>query len=166
MRLSGPLNLKTIFVLMEPATVIITALALGAATGVKTIAEQAVKDGYTGLKTLITSRYPGLNIEKIEQQPNSEAQRKAAEEGLVDAGGDRDREILQKAKLLLEAIENLSEEELPSIGINLEKVKGASLLIDDVSATGRGVNIKESEFGDITIKKVTSRRSDDNSPKS
>jgi len=49
---------------MEPATIIVTALALGAATGLKSVSEKAVKDSYLffWLKTL-TSR-DGMKAEK------------------------------------------------------------------------------------------------------
>ena len=38
---------------MDPITIIVTALALGAAAGLKPTAEQAVKVAYAGLKKLI-----------------------------------------------------------------------------------------------------------------
>jgi hypothetical protein len=140
---------------MEPLTIVISALALGAATGIKSAAEKAVKDGYEGLKNLIKAKYPNVSIERLERKPDSKTQREALEEDLVDAGGDKDLEVLRKAKVLLEAIEDLPKEDVPAIGVNLEKIKGASLVIEDIIATGYGVNIKEGEFeGDITIKKV------------
>lgn len=152
---------------MEPVTIIITALALGAATGVKSIAEQAVKDGYEGLKTLIKTKYPNVSIDRLERKPDSETQRKAVEEDLADSGGDKDLEILQKAKILIEAIESLPKEEVPAIGVNLEKIKGASLTIEDVIATGYGVNVKEGEFqGNVSIKKIRAGQQGDINPKS
>ena len=42
---------------MDPGTLIVTALALGAAAGLKATAEQAVKDTYSGLKRLIIDHY-------------------------------------------------------------------------------------------------------------
>jgi len=152
---------------MEPVTIIITALALGAATGVKSITEQAVRDGYEGLKTLIKTKYPNISIDRLERKPDSETQRKAVEEDLVDAGGDKDLEILQKAKTLIEAIESLPKEEVPAIGVNLEKVKGASLTINDVIATGYGVNVKEGEFqGNVSITQIRAGQQGDVNPKS
>jgi hypothetical protein len=151
---------------MEPVTVIISALALGAATGVKSVAEKAVKDGYEGLKSLIKNKYPNINIDRLERKPDSDTQRKAVEEDLVDAGGDNDLEVLQKAKTLIEAIESLPKEEVPAIGVNLEKIKGASLTIEDIIATGCGVNIKEGEFQrDLVIKKVRAGQQEGDNPK-
>ena len=43
---------------MEPVTTIIaSAIALGAAAGLKPTVEQAIKDAYDGLKRLIVDRY-------------------------------------------------------------------------------------------------------------
>jgi hypothetical protein len=151
---------------MEPVTIIITALALGASTGVKSIAEQAVKEGYEGLKNLIKTKYPSITIDRLERKPESETQRKAVEEDLADAGGDKDLEVLQKAKILIGAIENLPKQEVPAIGVNLEKIKGASLTIDDVIATGIGVNVKDGEFqGDVSIKGIRAGQQGDIHPK-
>jgi hypothetical protein len=38
---------------MEPVSLIVTSLALGAAAGLKPTAEQAIKDAYGALKSLI-----------------------------------------------------------------------------------------------------------------
>ncbi len=40
-------------------TVIASAIALGAAAGLKPTVEQAIKDAYEGLKRIITDRYQG-----------------------------------------------------------------------------------------------------------
>jgi len=60
---------------MEPLTIVISALALGAATGIKSAAEKAVKDGYEGLKNLIKAKYPNVSIERLERKPDSKTQR-------------------------------------------------------------------------------------------
>ena len=41
---------------MDPITLIVTALAAGAALGVKDAASSAVKDAYAGLKALVSKR--------------------------------------------------------------------------------------------------------------
>jgi hypothetical protein len=45
--------------MMDPITLIVTALAAGAALGVKDAASTAVKDGYNGLKALVKKRFAG-----------------------------------------------------------------------------------------------------------
>ncbi len=152
---------------MEVVTTIVTALALGAATGIKSVAEKGVKDAYNILKSLISSKYPDVGIESLEKKPNSEIKRKAVEEDLVDAGADKNIEVLQQAKVLLERFANLPVESQPAIGVNLEKVKAAALKIEDIIATGTGVNVQEGEFsGDIEIKQVRAGGEKENNPKS
>ena len=151
---------------MEPATIIVTALALGAATGLKSVAEKGVKDSYEAIKNLIISKYPKVGIERLEEKPDSKKRQGAVEEDIVDCGVDKDEEVLRKAKTLLKAIEELSESEVPAIGVNLEEIKGAGLKIEDVIATGTGVNVKKAELtGDIEIKQVRSGSKGDENPK-
>lgn len=140
---------------MEPATIIVTALALGAATGMKSVAEQAVKDAYQGLKNLIKTKYPDVGVERLEKKPDSKNQQSAIEEEIADLGADKDPDILQKAEVILEAAKNLPIENLPAIGVDLEKIKGAALKIKDIMATGTGVKIREAEIqGEISIEDV------------
>lgn len=151
---------------MEPATIIVTALALGAATGLKSVAEKGVKDSYEAIKGLIISKYPQVGIKRLEEKPDSKNRQGAVEEDIVDFGVDKDKEVLQKAKTLLKAIEELSSSEVPAIGVNLEEIKGAALKIEDVIATGTGVNVKKGEFtGDIEIKQVRAGSLGDEKPK-
>jgi hypothetical protein len=131
---------------MEPATIIVTALALGAATGIKSVAEQAVKDGYQVLKNLFNTKYPDVGIDRLEKKPESKTQQAAIEEEIADLGADKDAEILQKAEVLLETIKNLPAENVPAIGVDLEKIKGATLKIKDIIATGAGVRVRDGEF--------------------
>ena len=140
---------------MEPATIIVTALALGAATGMKSVAEQAVKDGYQGLKNLIKTKYPDVGVERLEKKPDSKNQQNAVEEEITDLGADKDTEILQKAEVLLEAAQNLPTENLPAIGVDLEEIEAAALKIKDIIATGTGVKVRKGKFqNEINIEQV------------
>lgn len=146
---------------MEPVTVIVTALALGAASGCKSIAEQVVKDGYEGLKAVIKAKHPQISIDRLEQKPESMAQRAVIEEDISEVGGDKDLEILQKAKVVFEAVEKLPRDVVLLIGVDLENIKGYSLFIEEIVSTGAGVKVKGSDFqGDITIKNVKAGEKD------
>ena len=150
---------------MEPATIIVTALALGAATGIKSVAEQAVKDGYQVLKNLFNTKYPDVGVDRLEKKPESKTQQAAIEEEIADLGADKDAEILQKAEVLLETIKNLPAENVPAIGVDLEKIKGATLKIKDIIATGAGVRVRDGEFsGEINIEQVRAGHKE-NTPK-
>jgi len=151
---------------MEPATIIVTALSLGAATGMKSVAEQAVKDGYQGLKKLLKAKYPDVGIDRLEKKPESKTQQAAVEEEIADLGADKDTEILQKAEVLLDTVKNLPAENVPAIGVDLEKIKAASLKIKDIIATGTGIKVREGEFsGDINIEQVRAGNQGNTSPK-
>lgn len=140
---------------MEPVTTIVTALALGAAAGSQSIAEKAVKDGYQGLKVIIQRCYETIKIQPLEEKPKSKARQEVLIEDLTDVEADKNLEILEQAKILIERIQNLSEAEVPAIGVKLEDIKGFNLNIEDIIASGTGVDIKRAELkGDINIKEI------------
>lgn len=68
---------------MDPITMIVSAIALGAAAGLKPTAEQAVKDAYAGLKALIQLKYANVSLAPLEEAPESEARRAVVEEDLA-----------------------------------------------------------------------------------
>jgi hypothetical protein len=91
---------------MEPITVLMSALAaLGG-----TIGDQAVKDGYAGLKELIVRKF-GMNSPRLEptvsdytHDPDTYA--KPAEKVLKEVGADRDQEVIDRATELLKQAES------------------------------------------------------------
>jgi hypothetical protein len=141
---------------MEPVTTGIgTGLALGAWAVVKSTAEQAVKDAYTTLKTLLKRKYAKVNVEQLEEDPSSKNHRAVVEADLAQTGADRDEELLRAAKTLLDTIQRQAPETASAIGVDLEDIRGASLTIENIIATGTGVKAKKVDTsGDITIKRV------------
>jgi hypothetical protein len=78
---------------MDPVTLIVMALAAGAALGLKDTASQAVKDAYGGLKALVKKRFTGrpdgeLVLARHEQAPDTWKEPLAAELTAADAGDD------------------------------------------------------------------------------
>jgi hypothetical protein len=89
---------------MDPITLIVTALATGAVSGITESASSAVKDAYTGLKALVRKRLAGrpdaeLVLARHEQAPETWQAPLAAV--LVDAGADRDADLVAAAQALL-----------------------------------------------------------------
>lgn len=89
---------------MDPITLIVTALASGAAAGTADAASSAVKDAYASLKALVARRLGGgagaeLVLAKHEGAPDVWRAPLAAE--LADARADRDLELVQAARVLM-----------------------------------------------------------------
>lgn len=143
---------------MDPITSIVMALALGAAAGLKPVAEQVIKDGYAGLKALIQRKYATVDVEQLEANPSSKNRRGVVEEELATAGADQDAEVLRQAEVLLEAVRSRAPDTAAAIGVDLKDIEGAALAIRRVTATGSGVKVERAKMrGDITIEDIQAR---------
>jgi hypothetical protein len=147
---------------MEPVTLIVTALALGAAAGLKPTAERAVKDAYSGLKSLIERKFAKVDLSLLEARPENKNRQAVVEEELQEVGAHQDAEILKQAQTLLDTVSEKAPTAGAAIGVNLENIKGASLELSKIIAqsTGQGsatgVNISGADIqGDIKISDVT-----------
>lgn len=92
---------------MDPITLIIGALAAGAATGFTETASKAVQDAYAGLKALLRRRFAGrpeaeTALEQHEKKP--EVWEAPLAEALRETGADEDDEILKAATQLRELL--------------------------------------------------------------
>jgi hypothetical protein len=146
---------------MDPITIIVTALAAGAAAGLKPTAEQIVKDAYVGIKTFIQRKYAKVNLTPLENKPESEKKRASVAEDLIDVGAINDLELLDQAKALLDVVYRYDTTTAAAIGVNLEEVRAQYLNVRKVVAEGIGINVRKSEFtGGIDIGEVQSGRGD------
>lgn len=94
---------------MDPITLIVAALAAGAASGVKDAASSAVRDAYAGLRALVKKRLAGradaeLILARYERAP--ETWRAPLETELGEAGADRDSSLLAAAQALMGLLDN------------------------------------------------------------
>lgn len=140
---------------MEPISVIMGALSLGIAAGLKPTAEQAVKDAYQGLKALIQKRY-SVSLDNLEQKPDSKAQQAAIEEALTDNKAETDKELITQAQKVVEEVEKHDAQVAQTIGVNLVEVKSKLAEFKNIRAGegAIGVNVEKSEidelkFGDV-----------------
>ncbi len=69
---------------MDTIGIIVSALASGAAAGLKPITEKAIKDAYAGLKSMIQRKYSRVDLLPIENKPESQSKRESVAEDLVD----------------------------------------------------------------------------------
>jgi len=93
---------------MDPITLILTALAAGAALGVKDTASAAVKDAYKGLKALVKKRFAGrqdgeLVLARYEEAPDTWKSPLTAELTAVGAGADED--LVTAAQALMQLVD-------------------------------------------------------------
>ncbi len=139
---------------MDPVTAIVAAIALGAAAGAKDVATQAIKDAYAGLKSLIASRYPKVDVAALEKAPESKARRSVVEEDLQAGAAGGDAELAAAARRLVELV----QEHAPAaaaIGVDFKDIAAVNLRLADIEATGTGVRVERGAFsGDIDISGV------------
>jgi pantothenate kinase len=148
---------------MEPITTMIaSAIALGAAAGLKPIVEQGIKDAYDGLKRLIAERYRDKAevvdaVEYVSKNPEAEKRRAVLEEALTDAGATKDTTLIEAAKAVHVAVEQHAPDLPQSIGMDIGLLKAAVLEVENVQAAagGTGVKIDTAEIaGPATFKNI------------
>ncbi len=101
---------------MDPLTILVTALVLGAAEGLRPVARDAIKDGYTGLKGLVLRKFGDKGevsdaLESVERKPDSKGRETTLKEELEAAEAYKDEELLAAAKELLEEADPRGAEE-------------------------------------------------------
>jgi hypothetical protein len=92
---------------MDPITLIVTALAAGAALGAQDTASAMVKDAFNGLKDLVKRRLGGrpgaeLVLARHDQAPETWQAPLMAE--LAETGADGDRDLIAAAQALLDLV--------------------------------------------------------------
>lgn len=142
---------------MDPVTLIVSAIALGAANGTRDTVAAAVRDAYDAVKRLLRQRYPDVDVAAVERRPDSAHKRTSLAEDLEDAGAATDAELIEAARRLVTRLEEHQPDAGQPIGIDLERVAAGALQIGDVRSTGSAVRVRDSTFsGDVTIQGVRS----------
>lgn len=154
---------------MDPINIILMALVSGAAVALKPTTEQVIKDAYAGIKGLIQRKFGRVDITVLETDPASKARQAVVQEDLEKAGAGQDEELLRRAKALLDAIQTHAPDVSKVVGLDLEDIKGASLIAERILAEGpnaTGVKVKGADIqGDIRISDVTARSGEETPPK-
>jgi hypothetical protein len=131
---------------MDPITLAVTAVVLGASAGLSETASQVVRDAYTSLKALLNGR--DVDVSAVERRPESPTQRAALTETLTDAPQLVDDEILAAARAVTEAVAAHEPAAGPAMGVDLERVRAAFLRVASVESSGTGVRVRDGEFTD------------------
>jgi RNA polymerase sigma-70 factor, ECF subfamily len=137
---------------VDPITLVVAAVALGASAGLTDTASQVVKDAYTELKALLARRH--VDVSGVERRPDSDTQRAALAETLTDTDTVSD-EVVAAARVVTETVAEHAPTAASAIGVDLQQVSAAFLRIASVEATGTGVRVRDAEFsGGIDIGQV------------
>jgi hypothetical protein len=126
---------------VDPITIIGAALTLGIAAGLKSTAEQAIKDAYTSLKQLVERRY-NISLSQLEKKPESPTQLEAVKEALVDAKANQDAELLDKANALIVLIKQQSPETAKTVGVDFDEVEAGYIKAKKIVLEGNVEAIK------------------------
>ena len=121
---------------MDPITLVVTAVALGASAGLKETAATAVKDSYSGLKRLLTGRE--VDVSGVERKPDSPAQQAALTETLTEVGAVDD-ELVAAAQKVADAVAAHDPDAGRVVGVSLGDVHAEFVKIGSVSSVGDGV---------------------------
>lgn len=111
---------------MDPVTLILTALATGAAK----VAGDVIPDAYIKLKELIQKKFEGQPIAEAvleAHEKNPEKYAGTLEKNLVEAGVDKDDAVLDLAEKLLEQLESKKEGTTTIIGQNAKGIIGQTV---------------------------------------
>ena len=151
---------------MDPITTIVTAVILGAASGITKATEQSVMATYKALKDALKKSYSTVDIEQVEKDPKSPARRALLTEELEHSGAGKDDQLVQLANDLIEAIENGNGIASDAVGINLEQLRARNISMLDIIADGSGIVGRDWEAeDDITIEGVRAGRGSNDTEK-
>jgi len=93
---------------VDPVSLIVTALAAGAAAGTQNVVTDAVKDAYNGLKALVRRRLTGRAAGEValaQHETKPDQWGPALEAELVDAGAGEDGAAVAAAQRLMELLD-------------------------------------------------------------
>ncbi|WP_418346038.1 hypothetical protein [Rhodococcus pyridinivorans] len=147
---------------MEPVTLIVAAIALGASDGARETTKQAIGDAYTAVKDWVTARYSSVTaeVEGLEQEPEEELRRALLAKKLDRAGAGDDVELLGLAQALLAAVEEQAPELPATVGVVIRRASvGGDIEVEDVAVDGGSGVVAEdvAAAGDLRIGRVAAR---------
>jgi hypothetical protein len=147
---------RCIFHWMDPVTLIVAALAAGAAAGMtESAAAQVVKGAYSALKARISARSPSVDFAGLERRPESEAKRNSLAEDLAEAGVAEDPDVIALAERLVAAVRESSPAVGEQIGVDLADVEAQFVRVRNVTASGTAVRVRRTRLqGGIDVEDV------------
>jgi hypothetical protein len=147
---------------LDPISIVVAALSAGAVAGLNETATDAVKSAYASLKHYVGTMHPSPAVEQLEQDPKSPNRQGVVAEDLAASGAADDAELLNKAHNLLALIEETDPAAARVVGVDLKRIRGASLHVEDIEASGgndvRAAVLEDVDVtGDVTVKGARAR---------
>lgn len=140
---------------MDPITVIVTALATGAASGVSGTAKNAITDAYGALKAFVKKRYGNVQVETLEKEPSSPTRQKEIKKELKKGAAGEDLELLRQARAVIDLVQEYAPQAAEVVGVTIAKLKAQSLYVRNIESSGIGVKVIGTTIkGDAVIEGV------------
>lgn len=148
---------------MDPVSLVVSAVVLGASAGLKDTAAAVVKDSYAAVKGLLVRRR--VDVSAVEKKPDSKSKQDSLREDLADLDGGPDAvddELLAAARGLVDAVAAQEPDAGAAVGVDLERVRAEFLRIEAVRSEGTGVRVRDGQFsGGIDVGRVDAGRPSD-----
>jgi hypothetical protein len=140
---------------VDPVSLIVAALAAGAAAGLKEAAAASVKDAYAGVKALIQRKYGKVDLGPIERMPESEAKRESVAEDLKLAGAEDDAELFTRARELFELVREHDPDVANVVGFDFEDSEAEWIRLGRIFSAGTGARFRRGTVhGGIDIAEI------------
>jgi hypothetical protein len=150
---------------VDPISLIVAALAAGAAAGLKDAAAASVRDAYAAVKAFIQRKYGNVDLASIERMPQSEAKRESVAEDLRLAGARDDAELFMRARELFELVRDQDPDVAAVVGFDFEDSEAEWVRLGRVFSAGTGARFQRSTVrGGIDIGEIHAG-AEDSSPK-
>ncbi|MFI1239263.1 hypothetical protein [Nocardia salmonicida] len=144
---------------MDPVTLIVAAIATGAAAGLGDLGKQTVVDSYNGVRRMISDRYEVIEAEVVgvASEPEEPLRRQLLAKKLTQVGADEDAELVAAAQELLRLVVDQAPQASEIVGVQLNRVNAAGdIEVTDVAVQG-GIGVQATDVatdGSMTIRGV------------
>jgi hypothetical protein len=116
---------------MEPTSLILAALAAGAAAAAQDTASQAIKDAYAGLKSLVQKCFadkPEAEITLAQHEKKPDVWKEPLKDALTETGADKDEEIIRQAQQVMKLV---NPQQASQGKYNIQIGEGKGIVIGD-----------------------------------
>lgn len=124
---------------MDPVTLVVAAIAIGASDGLRDTTKTAISDTYSALKGWIASKYGSVSAEVagLEQEPEEELRHQLVAKKLSQVGAGDDAELVSLAQALLSAVDDEAPEVPATVGVTIRRAAvGGDIEVVDVAVDG------------------------------